>query len=467
MRTTPHPCRNIAWRWPGCALALALLSSPLLSESPPGGPASSEGRDDLEQNRELLEKWRSDPDHYARLRRDLRAFLALPPERQEAMRKLDRDLHEEDSATYGRLRRVLERYADWLERLPAADRQRIEAVKDGKEKLSLVRAMREEEWIARLPKATRDQVRSTPADQRRALIAELRRRERERAQEWQLAIKNWDELIQNRPQPSRLTEFPADVQNYVSKVLIPMLNQAEKDRLELAEGRWPLYPRTLVELADKHVPQLPGPNTGPTRFQDLPEDLRQRLSKTKNWPTPQITRVEGRWPSYAMAVTFFARKRKVEVPPLGPTELKDFPSPVRQFVNRRLWPALTDKEKEELTRSEGRWPDYPRTLRDLARRHDLTIPGMGLPGPRGTWDKFRPTPALAADAQPQVPDHVLYDFALNELTARERDDLRLSFADPSSKERLKGEWVKRHPKEWQKLQQSDYQKRQRKARLPE
>src|SRR5438128_140895 len=95
------------------------------------------GAEPLEQNRALLEGWRKHPEHYARLRHDLEAFLALPVERQARLRELDRVLHEEDSLTYARLHRVLERYADWLQNLPESQRRKIESAEDNKQRLRL------------------------------------------------------------------------------------------------------------------------------------------------------------------------------------------------------------------------------------------------------------------------------------------------------------------------------------------
>src|SRR5437763_8920743 len=89
--------------------------------------AVPQGGDSLEHNRELLEKWRADPDHYARLQRDLRAFWSLPPARRKQMRRLDQELHQADAKTRKRLWAVLERYHAWLEALPEADRARVEA----------------------------------------------------------------------------------------------------------------------------------------------------------------------------------------------------------------------------------------------------------------------------------------------------------------------------------------------------
>src|SRR5262249_55576214 len=60
-----------------------------------------------------------------RLRQNLEAFHALPPARQAELRRLDDDLHEQPPAVLARLDAALDRYADWTDRLPAADRQRI------------------------------------------------------------------------------------------------------------------------------------------------------------------------------------------------------------------------------------------------------------------------------------------------------------------------------------------------------
>src|SRR5437868_14434833 len=121
---------------------LLLLALPL---------AVADGNDEQERNRKLLEKARSDPPHYARLLQDLQAFLALPEEKQKELRKLDHDLHDEDSAGYAHLQRVLERYNDWLQRLPDAERKKVESTSDTKEKLRLIKEIRERQWIGRLP----------------------------------------------------------------------------------------------------------------------------------------------------------------------------------------------------------------------------------------------------------------------------------------------------------------------------
>src|SRR4051794_30160700 len=83
----------------------------------------ADGTDEHDRNARLLEKWRADPEHYARLQRDLHYFAALPHDRQEKIRRFDSELEKCDSQTRKRLWETLERYAVWLDRLPEAEQQ--------------------------------------------------------------------------------------------------------------------------------------------------------------------------------------------------------------------------------------------------------------------------------------------------------------------------------------------------------
>jgi hypothetical protein len=42
-----------------------------------------------------------------------------------------------------------------------------------------------------------------------------------------------------------------------------------------------------------------------------------------------------------------------------------------------------------LEEAQGRWPDYPRTVMELARKYKLAVPGWTLPGPAQFWDRLR------------------------------------------------------------------------------
>jgi hypothetical protein len=62
-----------------------------------------------------------------------------------------------------------------------------------------------------------------------------------------------------------------------------------------------------------------------------------------------------------------------------------------QFIERTLLPKLTAAEKDELKSAEGHWPEYPRLLVELARRHGLEVPLLRLPGPRELWEQAKKT----------------------------------------------------------------------------
>jgi hypothetical protein len=360
-------------------------------------------------NQHRVEKWRADHDHFARLRADARAFLDLPPERQEQLLKLDRDLAALPPPTQVRLLEVGKRYADWLDRLPEAQRQQIKDLHGQRARRDRIQQLREQQWIQRLPQAYRDRVEKAKGDDRGRLIRQYRQEERQRRREWQIAFRHWDELTKKHPLPATLADFPPEVQDYVTKYLRPGLSPDERARLDRADGRWPDFPYTLVELADKHPMALPGP-TGPTHVADLPDEVKNRLAArmpgTKKGAKQALKKVElalkkheGKWPELAMGVTTLARKQQTSLPyELWPSQRDDLSLPVKEFLARRLLPVLDDGEKAQLKEAEWKWPLYPRTIQDLAQKHMVEVPWQTLPGPRERWDSYRLHPIRPPEA---------------------------------------------------------------------
>jgi hypothetical protein len=392
----------------------------------PGAPSDA---DDLERNRRLLEKWRADPEHYKRLQTDLRAFHALPAERQQKIRDLDRQLHELDLTTQARLWAVLDRYHTWLERLPEAQRQQVKETANPADRLKLIRALREQEWIDRLPAKVRGELAKLPPGEKATEVARLRRQERAQRLFWIQAPQR----PSPETRPGRLSEFPSEVQVFVRDLLMPRLNADEKAQLRRAEGKWPELARTIRELSDRHpvLPPLPPPRGPITKYDHLPATAAVSI------PRKRFADLQGRWPEYALAVTTVLKKQKRRVAPLGASKLDELPSDARQFVQKQLLPALGPLQKDNLRRMDGRWPEYPKRLLALAWQKRLVIPGMSLPGPRELWDAARA-------ALPEVPGHLLYQFALTELSEEDRAELELSAADPAgSRERLKKAYFKR------------------------
>jgi hypothetical protein len=363
-----------------------LLLTILLAGAAPAVSLPEPTPEELEANRRLVERYRADPEHYARLKRELKAFAALPPERQNRLRQLDQDLHEENAANLTRLWRVLDRYATWLEHLPPAERQQVENAPDARARLAVIRGLREQEWIKRLPEVKSKEVMNTPREDRAALIAELREAERRRRQEWQRARD--DPPWRRGPWRSQ-ADLPPEVRTYLTGTLIPLLSPEEKKTLDDAEGQSPQFGQALLKLAENHPVGLPGQATGPMSFQDLLKPFKQQVRKLRGPDKTRVDTAEGKWPDYAIAVSEVLRKNGVLQQEMGPCHPRDFPPVVQGFIEKTLLPKLDDAEKERLHNAEGRWPDYPRLLLELSRRHNLQMPGIPLPGPREFWDRLR------------------------------------------------------------------------------
>ena len=371
------------------------------------------------------------------LRQEARAFLALPREQRERMIRLDEALHKvRGPARQQHLRDVLRRYADWLDRLPEAERRQILEAPNRQGRLRQIRALREAQWLGRQPRAVRTALAAlararavelttsqpTPGaglsgaavllapgpGGRPFLVARLRQEERRRRHQWHIAVRHWDDLGK-RPLPTHLKDFKKAVQLYVREYLLPTLAPQERDLLQRAEGElW--FPYVLVYLADRHPPALPG-EYGPKTFKELPAEVQDRIRKAvmvkggKGPGEPVLKKLvraaEGKWPEFAVAVTrFTAQWPKGPKGPKGkgirlspfefwPVYFGHLSPDVQRFLDEKLRPALSAEEDLRLTRSEGKWPDYPRTIQELATHHSLRVPWQTLPDARKQWDKYR------------------------------------------------------------------------------
>jgi len=351
-------------------------------------------------NRDLLDKYKQDPAHYTRLQQDLRVFRQLSPERQEALRKLDRDLQEEAPGMRGRLQRAMRRYADWLDQLPEADRQAIDKAPDRKTKLQRIREIREQQWARRLPKAQQDQLAAAKGEERSKLVRRLWDEEWEQRADWQAVARNGDLMIK-KELPLRPDQLPDDVKRYVTENLLPLLTKEEERRLQDAQGKWPRYMRVLVELLDTHPISVLGP-IGPTRFDDpllsrLTREHFERLEKEKGGlakRAPSLYQARGKWPDFgvgllALRESKLAPGRAVDAKYL-PARPHQFSEAIQVFIDKRLMPALDEKEQVHLKNTVGQWPAYPQLIVELARKHNLSVPlDKPLPGSFEFYDRYR------------------------------------------------------------------------------
>lgn len=428
-----------------------------LSEAPP---------EETERNRWLLGHLGHDRAHYARLLRDAREFHNLPPAARARIELLDREVQAETSTSQVRLLRAADRYAEWLRALPPEERARVEAETDKDKRLALIKEIRQRQWLDKLPAPLRERI--DKASDRVTAIAHVRAEEQRWRQDWNLALQHWNDASANSL-PDRAEKLPAEARDFVKETLWPRLHEDERLRLRIAEGSWPQYPRTLVDLADSErvAFRLLMPTTGTSKMDDLPKDFQKKLHQVK---APELTkkrlaRLEGHYPDFALLVTEIARKSNIPMPrQLGPCFPRDYPKAQREFIHQKMQnfntSALDKEERERLRSAEGFWPLYPRTVLELAKKHNLSIPGVSLPGPAGYWDVYRARPP--SDDSTQVSDLVLRVFSQFELSDTERAEIGIALSDPLTRERLQQEYAKKHPDEWQKLVEADKQKRARK-----
>jgi hypothetical protein len=353
--------------------------------------APAPSADDVAAARQRYAQWRRRPEQLARLRQDWQSFLALPPQRREQMLNLDHELAEEPLSEQARVWSALERYTDWLEHLPEKDRHSIREAANPAARLALIRGLREREWMKRQARALREQWAKLDGEARSQFVLKLRREARQRHRDWQIAGRFWKELESHQPLPAQLKALPNDVQEYVHEILLPMLAPGEKERLSKAEGSWPAFPLTLVELADKHPPALPGPH-GPRTIDELPKALRGKAKLKSGLVQKSLRAAEGRWPAFAIALTELAEKKGWAAFPheLWPHSFHGLLKPMQTFVQETLTPALTNDEKLKLASCPRQWPDYPLLIQQLSRVHHLQPPWHTLPGgTRERWDPER------------------------------------------------------------------------------
>lgn len=428
-----------------------LLATILLAAALPVLAVPESAPDGLAVNRRLVDQYRADPEHYARLVRDLRAFQALPLDRQEKIRQFDRALHEQGAETQKHLWEVLERYVAWVDRLPDADQKRLDDAHDPTEKLAIVRELRQQQWIDRLPAAERKELAAMTPPLRASRVAVLREEDGKQQQawaDWANSLKKHTNFNSRSYKPVRLAEFPESVQQFVDKRLKPMLREEENGQLAAAQGKWPSYAQTILELSEKH-PVLPPLPTGKIeRFNQLPKEVKDFLLKKKK-VRGILNKNSGKWPQLALAAADLMKHDK-HAPPLGASRPAEFPSEVQTFLqDKEVQGALTVEDQTKLRDAEGRWPEYPLLLLKLARKHDLIVPGMSLPGPVGLWNHAR-------NALPNVPTVTLEEFYSTEFNDADRARFNRAADDPDEQlEILKEAYFKKHPDRLEKFRRLD------------
>ena len=343
-------------------------------------------------------------------------FQNYAPARRLQLRNLYRELNELPVPERASYRRMLETYAAWLDRLPDSSRKEILAAPNGGERLDAVLRVRERLWRESLPPSQQKALKSVASVvESTQLLNEWRRREQSFRSEWELTRQQWqpNKLGEHKAWPFYDSALTKSLDEFIRKSFGVDLTQPALDRkadvaapcrltreeltelryrheAALKEGYWYSYGACLLQLAELH-PMLPEPAKGkPITTMDqpplTPQKVRSLLPKDG---TPLLSRLKGlgRWPDFALEIQRLDANSREKLPPLGPCKPGEFSDELEQFLKGDLLPKLSKPERDKFDSLQGKWPEYPKMMIELAKAKNLSVPGAMLPGEPKLWNE--------------------------------------------------------------------------------
>jgi hypothetical protein len=267
----------------------------------------------------------------------------------------------------------------------------------------VIRDIRERQWINALPASLRGQLAGMGDAKKAEKIQQWKDEETRQRDLWMFIHKNAESIAGNKaPWPFDTEARRKEVIEFVNTVFHPdeskrcRLSPADlaayRDALAAAEkhGGWAWYGKAVYDLTRKYD-SFPEPAEAKLLYQDF-DDLPPGLSKFAERPNmkKKLAPHVGKWPDFPLELRDELQRGSkfgpIPHPPLGPARVSDFKEPVRTFWEKELSRRLTSFEKGNLLKLENRWPEYPREFVRLARFHDLSVPGVMLPGSPRRWD---------------------------------------------------------------------------------
>ena len=304
--------------------------------------------DDGPTTTEASQKLQRDKISLAEQQKLIAQFQGYPSARRQQLRTLHKQLEEMPAKEGAALRRSLEAYAVWLDRLPDGPRKEILTAANGADRFEAVLRVRERLWRESLPPSQQKALKTVATvEERTQYLRELRQREETFRREWELTHRQWqpNKSEDQKAWPFNNPALAKSLDEFIRKSFgidpnLPIDKKGElpapcrltrEELLELKyrhdaaqkEGYWFSYGACLLQLAEQH-PMLPEPGKGKplTHFEQPPltPQVMRRLIKN-DAPLPQRFRTTlGRWPDFALEIHKLDAntKDKDKLPPLGP-----------------------------------------------------------------------------------------------------------------------------------------------------
>lgn len=355
----------------------------------------ADARDEQEQKyQSILKKLKASQEHYNQLLKNYESFQALPQEKQKSLKDLDDAIHQltksydsiqaigrekqilpkkmegkSDAQEAGRLLEVFQRFGDWYETLNQAEKENLGKASYPDGRIEEIKRILTSQWMMRLPKADLDGLLKLDEKMRAAQIVKMKKEEQLR-------------IAQSFDKKKKVGLYSEDSQKFITQVK-QQLSGEQLEKIGKLEGKKGAFVKMILDFAEDN-PLLPLNKMG-TKYltmKDLPPEVSAQLKILKQagaYKQSEITKVEKRWPAFARAVTEIIRRSDPTFNyEFGACKLEDFPEDARVVLDE-LVQMLQEDEIVKLQSLEGKWPDYPLIIRDLARVHLVIVPGISIP----------------------------------------------------------------------------------------
>jgi len=363
-----------------------------------GTPAGifADARGEQEQKyQSLLKKLKASPEHHSQLLKNYESFQALPKEKQKTLKDLDDAIYQliksydsyqtlgkekqialkkttgkSDSQEAGRLLEVFQKFGEWYEALDETEKDSLAKASHPDGRIAEIKKILTSQWISRLPQGDSVALLKLDEPMRAIQIAKMKKEEQIR-------------VAQSFDKKKKGGLYLEETQKFITQIK-QQLSSEQLEKVGKVEGKKAAFVKMILDFADDNPP-LPLNKMG-IKFlspKDLPPEVSAQLKSLKQlgvYKQVEITKIEKRWPAFARGVTEIIRKSDPSFNyEFGACKFNDLPEDIRTVVENELIQMLQDDEKAKLQLVEGKWPDYPLMLRDLARIHLVTIPGISIP----------------------------------------------------------------------------------------
>ena len=373
---------------------ILLMMTSLITLGKPAG-IFADARDEQEQKyQSLLKKLKASPEHHKQLLKNYESFQALPQEKQKALKELDGAIYQliksydsfqtlgkekqialkktagkSDSQEAGRLLEVFQKFGEWYEALDLKEKDRLAKASYPDERIAEIKKILTSQWISRLPKVDSDALLKLDEPMRAIQIVKMKKEEQVR-------------VAQSFDKKKKVGLYSEETLKFITQIK-QQLSSEQLEKLGKLEGKKGAFVKMILDFAEDNPP-LPLNKMGVKYLssKDLPPEVSARLKTLKQtgvYKPFELIKIEKKWPAFARGVTEIIRRSDPAFNyEFGACKFEDLPEDVRVVVNELLQ-MLQDDEMVKLQAVEGKWPDYPLMLRDLARVHLVTVPGISIP----------------------------------------------------------------------------------------